>query len=67
MGRMKKKKQIIVAVSGGIDPLHIGHVRMFEEAKKFGDKLVVILNNDNWLLSSSWLLKKYSHRVRGRS
>lgn len=41
--------QIIVAVSGGFDPLHIGHVRMFEEAKKLGDKLVVILNNDNWL------------------
>jgi D-beta-D-heptose 7-phosphate kinase/D-beta-D-heptose 1-phosphate adenosyltransferase len=38
-----------VAVSGGFDPLHIGHVRMFEEARKLGDKLVVILNNDNWL------------------
>lgn len=38
-----------VAVSGGFDPLHIGHVRMFEQAKKLGDKLVVILNNDNWL------------------
>ena len=38
-----------VAVSGGFDPLHIGHVRMFEAAKKLGDKLVVIVNNDNWL------------------
>lgn len=44
-----EKKQKIVAVSGGFDPLHIGHVRMFKEAKKFGDKLVVIINNDNWL------------------
>lgn len=43
------KKQIVVAVSGGFDPIHIGHVRMFKEAKKIGDKLVVILNNDNWL------------------
>ncbi|KKT29485.1 hypothetical protein A3G55_00780 [Candidatus Giovannonibacteria bacterium RIFCSPLOWO2_12_FULL_44_25] len=43
------KKQKIVAVSGGFDPIHIGHVRMFRDAKKFGDKLVVILNNDNWL------------------
>ncbi len=42
-------KKIIVAVSGGFDPPHIGHVRMFCEAKKLGDKLVVILNNDNWL------------------
>jgi D-beta-D-heptose 7-phosphate kinase/D-beta-D-heptose 1-phosphate adenosyltransferase len=36
-------------VSGGFDPVHIGHVRMFEEAKKLGDELVVLLNNDNWL------------------
>ena len=38
-----------VAVSGGFDPLHVGHVRMFEEARKLGDHLTVILNNDNWL------------------
>lgn len=44
-----KKKKIIVAVSGGFDPLHIGHIRLFKEARSFGDKLVVILNNDNWL------------------
>lgn len=47
---MEEKKIKIVAVSGGFDPVHIGHVRMFEEAKKYGDKLVVILNNDNWLM-----------------
>jgi D-beta-D-heptose 7-phosphate kinase/D-beta-D-heptose 1-phosphate adenosyltransferase len=44
-----KKKEIIVAVSGGFDPVHKGHVRMFNEAKRLGDKLIVILNNDNWL------------------
>ncbi len=38
-----------VAVSGGFDPLHIGHVQLFKEAKALGDRLVVILNNDNWL------------------
>lgn len=43
------KKKIVVAVSGGFDPLHIGHVRLFEAARKLGDALVVILNNDNWL------------------
>ena len=46
---IKSKTRIIVAVSGGFDPPHIGHVRLFKEAKKLGDKLVVILNNDNWL------------------
>ncbi len=44
-----RQKQTVVAVSGGFDPLHIGHVRLFQEAKKLGDKLVLILNNDNWL------------------
>lgn len=45
---MEEKKKI-VAVSGGFDPLHIGHIELFREAKKLGDVLVVILNNDNWL------------------
>ena len=45
----KKNKKIVVAVSGGFDPVHVGHVRLFREAKKLGDELVVILNNDNWL------------------
>jgi len=44
-----KKKKIVVAVSGGFDPVHAGHIQLFEEAKKLGDELVVILNNDNWL------------------
>lgn len=43
------KKNKIVAVSGGFDPLHAGHLAMFREAKAMGDYLVVILNNDNWL------------------
>ena len=43
------KKPVIVAVSGGFDPVHIGHIRMFQEAKKLGDELIVILNNDHWL------------------
>ena len=41
--------QVVVAVSGGMDPVHIGHARLIQDAKKLGDKLVVILNNDNWL------------------
>ncbi len=44
------KKKIVVAVSGGFDPVHMGHIRLFNEAKKLGDKLVVILNGDSWLI-----------------
>ena len=45
----KNKKHVVVAVSGGMDPIHIGHIRLIQDAGKLGDKLVVILNNDNWL------------------
>lgn len=38
-----------VAISGGFDPLHIGHIRLLKAAKALGSKLIVILNNDNWL------------------
>ncbi|OGZ97807.1 MAG: hypothetical protein A3J10_01975 [Candidatus Sungbacteria bacterium RIFCSPLOWO2_02_FULL_54_10] len=46
---MKKKELITVAISGGFDPVHVGHVRMFAAARTLGDRLVIILNNDNWL------------------
>ncbi len=49
MKTKKSKKVKVVAVSGGFDPIHIGHVRLFEKARKLGDTLTVILNNDNWL------------------
>jgi cytidyltransferase-like protein len=42
----KNKKEILVATSGYFDPLHRGHLELFERAKKLGTKLVVIVNND---------------------
>ena len=39
----------IVLVTGGFDPLHSGHIRYFEEAKKLGDLLIIGLNSDEWL------------------
>ncbi len=44
-----KKDKVIVMVSGGFDPIHIGHVRYIQEARALGNYLVVVLNNDNWL------------------
>ena len=37
----------VVAVSGYFDPLHVGHLEYLELAAQLGDKLVVIVNNDN--------------------
>jgi len=42
----KKKKPVVVAVSGYFNPLHVGHLDMIEMASKLGNKLVVIINND---------------------
>lgn len=36
-------------VSGGFDPLHIGHLRMIKEAAQHG-KVIVVVNSDAWLL-----------------
>jgi len=44
-----EQKGLKVAVSGYFDPIHIGHIRHFKEAKKLAGengKLIVILNND---------------------
>ena len=40
---MKKK---MVLVSGYFNPIHKGHIEYFHKAKKLGDKLIVIVNND---------------------
>ena len=42
---MNKK---VIAVSGGFDPIHIGHIRMIQDAAKLGD-VIVFLNTDRWL------------------
>lgn len=39
----------IVLVSGGFDPLHVGHVRLIQEASKYG-RVWVALNSDEWLI-----------------
>jgi cytidyltransferase-like protein len=41
----------IVIVSGGFDPIHSGHIAYFDAASELGDKLIVALNSDNWLIN----------------
>ena len=47
---MYVKNKKIVATAGSFDPVHIGHVRHFKEAKKLGDYLLVILTRDDQLI-----------------
>ena len=40
----------IVVVSGGFDPIHSGHISYLQAASKLGNKLIVALNSDDWLV-----------------
>ena len=39
----------VIIVSGGFDPIHKGHMRMFREAANLGHQVIVGLNSDEWL------------------
>ena len=41
----------IIVVSGGFDPIHSGHIAYFKSASKLGEKLIVALNSDEWLIN----------------
>lgn len=37
-----------VMISGGFDPIHVGHIRLIREASKYGD-VIVAMNSDDWI------------------
>ena len=43
------KKEKVILVTGGFDPLHSGHIEYFKAAKALGDVLVVGINSESWL------------------
>lgn len=40
----------VVLVTGGFDPIHSGHLDYLEAASKLGDRLIVGVNSDEWLI-----------------
>ena len=42
-------RKSIIIMSGGFDPVHKGHLRMFREASWLGHQVIVGLNSDDWL------------------
>jgi cytidyltransferase-like protein len=40
----------VVVLSGGFDPMHIGHLRMIQESAKMAQIVVVGVNSDEWLM-----------------
>ena len=62
MKRPKKLKNKIVAVSGGFDPIHVGHVRMILAAARMGD-VIIIVNSDKWLMrKKGYVFMPYDER-----
>ena len=45
----KNWRKSIIVLSGGFDPVHKGHLRMFREASNLGHQVIVGLNSDDWL------------------
>jgi cytidyltransferase-like protein len=41
-------KNKTIVISGGMDPVHVGHIKMIQAAAKLGE-LTVVLNSDDWL------------------
>ncbi len=46
---MRREAKIRVAVTGGFDPLHIGHLRHLQATKALGDHLIVLVSNDDMI------------------
>jgi|TARA_B100001741_G_C16550525_1_gene599060 cytidyltransferase-like protein len=42
--------ETIVLVTGGFDPIHSGHIAYFKSARMLGDRLIVGVNSDEWLI-----------------
>jgi len=53
----------VIALSGGFDPIHVGHVRMINHAAAYG-QVVVILNSDEWLMrKKGYVFMPYEERA----
>jgi len=53
----------MILLSGGFDPLHLGHVRMIQAAKAYG-RVVIALNSDNWLIrKKGYVFQRWEERA----
>jgi len=54
-----------VAVSGYFDPLHVGHLELFKNARQIGDYLIVIVNSDEQArMKKGYVFMKCEDRMR---
>ena len=55
----------IIVASGYFDPIHIGHIEYLKLAKELGDKLIVIINNDQQaILKKGFVFMPHEERAK---
>ena len=59
MGYAIKNKKKIVAVSGGFDPVHVGHVRMINAAAQMGDVIIIANSYDLLMRKKGYVFIPY--------
>ena len=56
------REKPLIVVSGGFDPIHIGHIRMIRDAARYGN-VMVIINSDEWLIrKKGYVFMPYKER-----
>jgi len=54
-----------IVISGGFDPVHVGHLEMIKEARSLGNHLTVILNSDRFLKEKKgYIFMPYKERKK---
>ena len=56
-------KYDIAIVSGGFDPLHVGHINMIEAAKNLAYHVVVGINSNDWLVKKKGYFLENSNKI----
>jgi len=63
MGLSSNRDGKVVAISGGFDPVHPGHLAYIKEALKLGDYLLIILTRDDQLIEKDRMAGKVKNRL----
>ena len=54
----------VIVLSGGFDPMHVGHLRMIQESAKMAQIVVAGVNSDEWLMrKKGYVFMPHEERV----
>ena len=54
----------VIVLSGGFDPMHIGHLRMIQESAKMAEIVIAGVNSDEWLMrKKGYVFMPHEERV----